>query len=100
MDPINELLSPDETPSVEAPSSGLAVGQRVRILIGGPADLTPTGTIASLSDEPGKLVGVALDEIAPYAHSLDGLVEERIDPLRQITLGRGWYTRPEYLEVL
>ena len=46
------------------------------------------------------MVGVELDYFTDYAHSLDGRVEEKTDPVRGITLGRGWWTLEENLEIL
>jgi hypothetical protein len=53
-----------------------------------------------IQEEPGKKVGVELDHFTDFAHSLDGLVEEKVDPVRGITIGKGWWTLEENLEIL
>ncbi|MDO8503805.1 MAG: hypothetical protein Q7S60_03880 [bacterium] len=78
----------------------LNIGQRVRIIIDPPGGIPLEGVIRVIQDEPGKMVGVELDHFADYAHSLDQLVEERVDPVRGITLGKGWWTVEENLEIL
>ena len=76
------------------------VGQRVKIIIDPPNATACEGTIRVLSEAPGKKVGVELDHFTDYAHSLDGKVEEKIDPVRKITIGKGWWTLPENVEIL
>lgn len=78
-------------------ASAFKIGDRVRIVIDPPLDCN-TGLIQVMQDVPGKLVGVELDQLASKAHSLDGRVEERVDPVRNITIGKGWWTREENLE--
>lgn len=78
----------------------LTLGQRVRIIIDPPGGIPVEGTIKVIQDIPGKLIGIELDRFADYAHSLDKLVEERTDPVRGITLGKGWWTLEENLEVI
>ena len=46
------------------------------------------------------MVGVELDHFVDYGHSLDQLVKERTDPVRGITVGTGWWTLEENLEIL
>jgi hypothetical protein len=46
------------------------------------------------------MVGVELDNFTDYAHSLDQRVEEKVDPVRGITVGKGWWTLEEDLEIL
>ena len=78
----------------------LTVEQRVRIIIGPPGGIPVEGIVRVIQDEPGKMVGVELDHFTDYAHSLDQLVEEKIDPVRGITVGKGWWTLEENLEIL
>lgn len=73
-------------------------GDKVRIIMGEKTNLT--GQVRVLSDEPGKEIGVELDHYADYAHSLDGLVEEREDAVRGITVGKGWWVRENEIEKL
>lgn len=81
---------------------GLTIGQRVRIIIDPPGGVTGLeGVIKVLQEDvPGKSIGVELDHFADYAHSLDKQVEERSDPVRGITIGKGWWTLKENLEIL
>jgi hypothetical protein len=79
----------------------LRIGQRVRIIIDPPGQAAMAdGTVRVIQEEPGKKVGVELDRFADYAHSLDGLVEERVDTNRNITVGKGWWTKEENVEVI
>ncbi len=78
----------------------LSIGQRVRIIIDPPGGETAEGIIRVIQDEPGKRVGVELDHFTDYAHSLDQLLEERTDPVRGITVGKGWWTLAENIEIL
>lgn len=79
----------------------LRIGQRVRIVIDPPGQSSlAEGTIRVIQEEPGKKVGVELDRLTDYAHSLDGLVEERVDSVRNITVGKGWWTLEEYVEII
>lgn len=77
----------------------LKVGDKVRIIIDPPAGIPQTGTVKVVQNKPGKMVGVELDHLADYGHSLDGLVEERVDASRNITVGKGWWTLPENVEL-
>lgn len=85
---------------MEPRNQQLTTGQRVRIIIDPPAGTPAEGVIRIIQDEPGKEVGVELDRLTDGAHSLDGLVEERTDPVRGITVGKGWWTVAENLEIL
>lgn len=78
----------------------LQTGQRVKIIIDPPNGQPAEGIVRVIQDEPGKMVGVELDHFTDYAHSLDGRVEEKTDPVRGITLGKGWWTLEENLEIL
>jgi hypothetical protein len=78
----------------------LALEQRVRIIIGPPGGTAVEGIVRVIQDVPGKMVGVELDNFTDYAHSLDGIVEEKVDPVRGITVGKGWWTLEENLEIL
>ena len=75
-------------------------GDRVRIFIDSPnADGSVAfGKVRVVQDTPGKLIGVELDQFTERAHALDGLVEERSDEVRQVTFGKGWWTRPENIQ--
>ena len=78
----------------------LELGQRVKIIIDPPNGEAAEGIVRVIQEEPGKKVGVELDHFTDYAHSLDGRVEEKTDPVRGITLGKGWWTLEENLEIL
>ena len=80
--------------------TNLTIGQRVRIIIGPPNGVAAEGIVRVIQDIPGKKVGVELDNFTDYAHSLDELVEEKVDPVRGITVGKGWWTLEEDLEIL
>lgn len=75
-------------------------GTRVRIVIDPPNGQAAEGTVVVLGKEPGKAVGVELDRLTDRCHSLDGLVEERVDETRGVTVGKGYWTLPENVEVL
>lgn len=78
----------------------LTNGQKVKIIVDPPGGTPTSGVVKVIQDTPGKKVGVELDHFADYAHSLDKLVEEKTDPVRGITVGKGWWTVPENLEIL
>lgn len=81
----------------------LAVGDRVQVLVATPTGDICTGTVRVLNDpekDPGHQVGVELDEYVVGAHSLEGVVDEREDPRGGRTVGKGWWSRPEYLNKL
>ena len=78
----------------------LTIGQRVKIIIEPPNGVPAEGIIRVIGEVPGKKVGVELDRFTEYAHSLDGIVAEKTDPIRRITLGKGWWTVEENLEIL
>lgn len=78
----------------------LKVGDHVRLIIDPPNGVVCEGTVRVIQDQPGKRVGIELDHFTDYAHSLDGLVEERVDESRGLTVGKGWWTLPENVEVL
>ncbi len=80
--------------------SKLQLEQRVKIIIDPPNGIPTEGIVRVIQDEPGKMVGIELDHFTDYAHSLDGVVEEKIDPVRGITIGKGWWTLEENLEIL
>ena len=80
--------------------SKLQLEQRVKIIIDPPNGVPTEGIVRVIQDEPGKMVGIELDHFTDYAHSLDGVVEEKIDPVRGITIGKGWWTLEENLEIL
>lgn len=79
---------------------GLSIGDKVKILIDPPGGVPVEGIVRVIQDKSGKLVGVETDHLVDYGHSLDRLVEERTDPVRGITVGKGWWTLPENVEVL
>lgn len=77
------------------------VGDQVTVLVDTPNDEPLTGVVRVVNDpdeNPGKLVGVELDNYVKFGHSLDGLVDEREDPSGKYVVGKGWWTRPENLE--
>jgi len=74
------------------------IGDKVTILIDTPGDEPIEGTIKIVQKKTGKLIGVELDAWTKYAHSLDGILEEKEDA-GGFTIGRGWWTRPENIEV-
>lgn len=78
----------------------LSTGQTVKIIIDPPGGTAVSGTVKIIQDVPGKKIGVQLDHFTDYAHSLDKLVEEKTDPVRGITVGQGWWTLPENVEIL
>ena len=78
----------------------LKKGQRVRIILDPPNGVPAEGIVRVIADVPGKRVGVELDHFTDYAHSLDGIVEERTDLVRRITVGKGWWTLEENVEIL
>lgn len=78
----------------------LAIGQHVNIIIDPPNGAAVSGLVKIIQDVPGKKVGIELDHFTDYAHSLDKQVEEKTDPVRGITVGKGWWTTPENVEIL
>lgn len=85
---------------MEPRNQQLNIGQRVRVIIDPPGGTPVESVVRVIQDEPGKKVGVELDHLTDGAHSLDGQVEERTDPVRGITVGKGWWTVAENLEIL
>lgn len=84
--------------------SSLKVGQRVRILIGGPMETVVDGTVRVIQDEPGKKVGVELDNYAETGHTLDGLLDDtapqKSDEVSGRNFGKGWWTLDDHVEAL
>jgi hypothetical protein len=78
----------------------LSVGDRVTILVNTPEAHPVSGTVRVVQDDPGKTVGVELDEYSVYGHSLDGLVDEREQGDGLPVVGKGWWTREESVTVL
>lgn len=74
-------------------------GDKVTILVNTPEGFPVKGVVAVVQDEPGKKIGVELDEYSLYAHSLDGLVDEREQGNGLPVVGKGWWTLEEYIEV-
>jgi predicted Abi (CAAX) family protease len=70
----------------------LKVGDKVTILVGTPEGHPVSGTVKVVQDEVGKKIGVELDEYTVYAHSLDGLVDEREQGNGLPVVGKGWWT--------
>lgn len=75
--------------------AALKVGDRVTILTDTPEHKPVKGTVKVIQDEPGKKVGVELDEFTVYAHGLDGEVEERDQGENLPVVGKGWWTVEE-----
>jgi hypothetical protein len=90
-DILDEMLGSGAT-------SSLHVGDAVRVAMDGPMGMPVEGVVRVLQDVPGKTVGVELNQLTDYAHSLDGVVEERFDAERNITIGKGWWTTENRLE--
>lgn len=80
----------------------LKVGDRVRILVGSPGGEPVDGTVKVIQDEPGKQVGVELDNYVATGHSLDGATDaaEKNDANTGVNYGKGWWTLEEDVEVL
>lgn len=74
-------------------------GDKVTILVGTPNNVPVKGTVKVVQDEPGKHIGVELDDFTPYAHSLDGLVDEREQGDGLPVVGKGWWTNEDDIEV-
>lgn len=72
-------------------------GDRVTILVDTPENIPVKGTVKVVQDEPGKRIGVELDDYTPYAHSLDGLVDEREQGEGLPVVGKGWWATEENL---
>lgn len=84
----------------QAQENEFAVGDRVTIVTNTPEGRPIKGTVAVLNDakeEPGKQVGVELDDYVATGHGLDGLVDEREQGDGQPVIGKGWWARPENL---
>lgn len=78
----------------------ITAGQKVKIIIDPPGGTPATGVVKVIGNNPGKTIGVELDHFADFAHSLDTAVEEKTDSVRGITVGKGWWTLDENVEVL
>ena len=74
-------------------------GDRVTILVDTPEHHPIMGTVVVVQDEVGKKIGVELDDYTVYAHSLDGLVDEREQGDGLPVVGKGWWTLEENVEV-
>lgn len=71
----------------------LSIGTRVRMYQRNYTDGNPTGTVIVLQDEesnPGKIVGLKLDNHHPKGCSCDGACDK----------GFGWWSRPENVSIL
>lgn len=78
-------------------------GDRVVIITNTPNSQPVKGTVRVVNDakeNPGQQIGVELDEWTAYAHSLEGVVEEREQGEGEPVIGKGWWARPENLEKL
>lgn len=80
-----------------ADTSTIKVGDRVTIVTGSPENAPCNGTVRVVQDVPGKKIGVELDAFTLYAHSLDGLVEEREQGEGLPVVGKGWWVNEENL---
>lgn len=80
----------------------LEIGQRVKVLVDTPEHKPAEGVIRVLQDYPGKLVGVELDNFVANGHTLDGETkdQEKVDQETGTRYGKGWWTRPENIEIL
>ena len=77
----------------------LKEGDRVTILVGTPEGHPVKGTVRVLQDVGGKEVGVELDDYTVFAHSLDGLVDEREQGSGLPVVGKGWWTTEADVDV-
>ncbi len=76
------------------------VGDRVTLVADTPEGRPVKGTVVVVNDakeEPGKQVGVELDDYVATGHGLDGLVDEREQGDGEPVIGKGWWARPENL---
>lgn len=87
-----------EDGTTAVPAADFKEGDRVRVFIDPPADVPQEATIKVVQDEAGKKIGIELDHFVDGAHSLDGVVEERVDNVRGMTVGKGYWTLPENIE--
>ncbi len=78
----------------------LTTGQKVKIIIDPPGGVPTEGIVKVVQNVPGKTLGIELEHFTDYAHSLDKLVEEKTDPTRGITVGKGWWTREDNVEII
>lgn len=87
-----------------AEQAGIQIGSRVRLLVGTSNGEIQTGTVRVINhqgEDAGHQVGVELDEPVRYGHSLELVLDrEIVDPDSGVTVGRGWWTHPDYVEVL
>ena len=74
-------------------------GDRVTILVNTPEGHPVKGTVVVVQDEAGKKIGVELDDYTVYAHSLDGLVDEREQGGDLPVVGKGWWTLEDNVSV-
>lgn len=77
-----------------------AVGDRVTLVADTPEGRPVKGEVVVVNDaeeNPGKQVGVKLDDYVAGGHGLDGLVDEREQGDGQMVIGNGWWARPENL---
>lgn len=100
----NIVMPVDDAPIVndvaEPTVPAFKEGDRVRIVVDPPGGVMTTGTVKVVQDVVGKSLGVELDQFTEGCHSLDGLVEEKVDETRGITVGKGWWTLPYNLELI
>lgn len=86
-----------------AKPKGVNEGDRVTILVGTPEGRPVKGTVRVVQDTPGKRIGIELDDYTPFAHSLDGLVDEKVQPgaaeQNLPVIGKGWWTTEDDIEV-
>lgn len=76
-------------------------GNKVRILVDTPMGVPLTGIVRVVQKDPGKSIGVELDAPVIGGHSLDGVIDrELVDPTTGFTVGRGWWTREENVEIV
>lgn len=84
----------------------IKVGQKVRVLIDSPAGEPVDGVVKIVNDEkknPGKVIGVELNNFALTGHTLEGALDasaEKVDPTNGQRFGKGWWTREENLEII
>jgi len=75
--------------------ANLIVGDKVQVLVD-----SPQATVAVIQDVPGKQVGVVFSKSVANGHDLDGETTQVVDPETGRRYGKGWYSRPENLEII
>lgn len=80
--------------------ANLIVGDKVQVLVDSPTGEAIEATVAVIQDVPGKQVGVVFSKSVANGHDLDGETTQVVDPETGRRYGKGWYSRPENLEII